>query len=353
MEENSKYAALKNSILLAMIAVPIAIFLSIVWIGYFSFSKTISHQTVINLNRIVKDHRHMIEAFLQERKSDLELVADTYVFEEINDNNMLSGIFDRLQRTSPAFFDLGVFNISGVHVAYQGPYKLTGKNYSNEGWFQTVLEKGVFISDVFLGFRNTPHFIIAITRKQNGDTWVLRATIDMYIFNELVEDIRIGKTGEAYIINSEGIFQTDRRSGGNLLQLDIDYAAFPEVKSDICSFFLRDRNDINYLYATTWMKDKKWLLVVRQEKADALAAIYTAMYVAILICLIGSILIVGIAFYLTDRIIHRMEMLDLEKTQLNQQLIGASRLAEIGEMATGFAHEIKQHPSRLSKVNTP
>ncbi|MBU4053769.1 MAG: two-component sensor histidine kinase, partial [Proteobacteria bacterium] len=43
-----------------------------------------------------------------------------------------------------------------------------------------------------------------------------------------------------------------------------------------------------------------------------------------------------------------MEGLDTEKTQLNQQLIGASRLAELGEMAAGFAHEIN-NPLQIMK----
>ena len=348
MNENTKYSALRKNILLAMILVPIVTFLIIAGICYFKFSHTISSKTVSNLSRIVKDHRHMIEAFLMDRKADLELIADTYTFEEVVDNKTLSNIFDRLQRKSAAFFDLGVFNTSGVHVSYQGPYKLTGKNYSNEEWFQTVLEKGYYVSDVFLGFRQSPHFIIAITRRLNGDSWVLRATIDTYMFNDLVEDIRIGKTGEAYIVNSDGVFQTDRRSGGDLLQIDTDFTNFPVVKNDIHSFFLTDKNHVEYLYATTWMKDKKWLLVVRQEKADALVAIRSATYTVVLICLIGSIVIVGIAFYVTDRIIRRMEILDSEKSQLNQQLIGATRLAEIGEMATGFAHEIN-NPLQIIK----
>ena len=40
--------------------------------------------------------------------------------------------------------------------------------------------------------------------------------------------------------------------------------------------------------------------------------------------------------------------MDAEKEQLSQQLIGASRLAELGEMSTGFAHEIN-NPLQIIK----
>jgi len=334
--------------LLAMIMVPVVTFITILCIGYFTFSHTIETRTMQTLKRIVNDHRHMIESFLMERKASLEFVADSYTFEDLMKPKMLGDILERLQRESNAFLDIGVFNDSGVHMAYHGPYKLTGKNYNNEEWFKTVLRQGYYISDAFMGFRNTPHFIIAVTRKMNGHTWVLRATIDTYVFNDLVENIRIGQTGEAYIINAQSLFQTKRRSGGNLLEMDTDKILFPENDSESHTFLAKNEDGVKYLYAVTWMKDKHWLLVVRQEEADAFKSIRSAAYLTILVTLFGSIMIVGIAFYLTDRLVRRMEGLDTEKTQLNQQLIGASRLAELGEMAAGFAHEIN-NPLQIMK----
>jgi two-component system NtrC family sensor kinase len=62
-----------------------------------------------------------------------------------------------------------------------------------------------------------------------------------------------------------------------------------------------------------------------------------------LILFINGVVGVGIvlaAFYLTNSIVRRMEGIDTEKEQLGQQLVRASRLAELGEMAAGFAHEI-------------
>jgi len=68
----------------------------------------------------------------------------------------------------------------------------------------------------------------------------------------------------------------------------------------------------------------------------------------IVIIIIGGAAIVGIAFYLTNRIIMRMRKMDADKEQLSGQLIRATRLAEIGEMATGIAHEIN-NPLQVMK----
>ena len=71
------------------------------------------------------------------------------------------------------FVDLGVFNEAGLHVAYHGPYKLAGKIYKEAPWFKEVMKKGFYISDVFLGFRKVPHFIIAILREDKGEKWII------------------------------------------------------------------------------------------------------------------------------------------------------------------------------------
>ena len=131
-----------------------------------------------------------------------------------------------LQAESKAFFDLGVFDEAGHHIAYAGPFDLVGKSYASSEWFKAVQDQDIYISDEFLGFRKIPHFIIVVRRQEQERTWYLRATIDTYYFNDLVENIRIGQTGEAYIVNRDGILQTRRRSGGRIMEQDLDFAKY-------------------------------------------------------------------------------------------------------------------------------
>ena len=52
-------------------------------------------------------------------------------------------------------------------MAYVGPYpELKEVNYKKEDWFQSVMSGGIYISDVFLGFRRFPHFIIAVMSRE-------------------------------------------------------------------------------------------------------------------------------------------------------------------------------------------
>ena len=346
--EKDRYATMRRLILASMIVVPLILFIVIMGIGYYYFTMSIETSTISSMKRIVEDHRHMIDSFLSEREADLEFILRSYRYEELTDTENLARVFERLQKESNAFVDLGVFDERGIHVAYQGPFRLTGKVYQDADWFKEVVKKGYYISDIFLGYRRIPHFVIALMREDNGKKWVIRATIDTFMFNDMVKKVRIGKTGEAYILNADGIFQTERRSGGSLLDKDPDSAEYPTQHSGIETFIKKDARGDKYLYATTWLKDKRWFLIVRQGKADAFKALRSAGYLIALIIVIGGAALVGIAFYETNRIVQRMERIDTEKEELGQQLVRASRLAEIGEMATGIAHEIN-NPLQVMK----
>jgi two-component system, NtrC family, sensor kinase len=348
MEKEKRHEKLQDMILVCMILVPLVPFLLTVLIGYYYFTSGLEKKTVSATSRIVDDHRHMIEFFLQERKADLEFILHSYSFEYLSQHENLLKVFERLQLKSNTFVDLGVFDQDGVHVSYQGPYKLTGRIYKDEDWFSAVMKKGYYTSDIFLGFRRVPHFVIAIAKQEGPSTWVIRATIDTYMFSDMVKKVRIGKTGEAYLLNQEGVFQTERRSGGNILDHDPDFSRYIKGNSEINTSIARDYQNFEYFFATTWLKDKEWLLVVRQETGDAFSDLRRASYLILLISVIGGGAILALAFYLTNRIMERMIKTDMEKDRLKEQLIRAGRLAELGEMAAGFAHEIN-NPLQIIK----
>jgi two-component system NtrC family sensor kinase len=346
--KNGKFSAIKNYVLTSMILVPVIPFILILSIGFYHFKTSLETGTIANMKRIVEDHRQLIESFLDERRADLEFVCDAYTFEELSNPKTLRNIFDHLQKRSNAFVDIGVFNRDGVHLAYHGPHRLEGKIYKDADWFHKVMDQGYFISDVFLGYRNIPHFIIAVARKGLHDAWVIRATIDSQTFCTLVGEVRIGKTGEAYIINQEGVLQTQRRTGGELMETLMEETDFSTAQTRTDSFIRKSKDGKKYLYTTTKLKDKEWLLIVRQEEADAFAALRSTVFFTAIVWVAGGLIIIVAAFYLTHQIVWRLEKIDREKEQLNQQLIGASRLAELGEMAAGFAHEIN-NPLQIIK----
>ncbi len=92
------------------------------------------------------------------------------------------------------------------------------------------MQKGLYISDMFMGFRREPHFIIAVLRREGYDQWILRATINTQVFRTLVENVRIGETGEVYLVSTQGLYQTTPRFGGSIMdRADVMVEPFKDV----------------------------------------------------------------------------------------------------------------------------
>jgi two-component system, NtrC family, sensor kinase len=83
----------KNMLLVSMILVPMVPLVLILGIGYYYFTSSIEKSTTESMKRIITDHGAMIERFLFERQADLELLLNTYSFEELAESGKLQPHF--------------------------------------------------------------------------------------------------------------------------------------------------------------------------------------------------------------------------------------------------------------------
>ena len=301
-----------------------------------------------HLELLVRKHRKNIDLFLEEKLMDIRLLAGSNSFEALRDQSFLNRKFDEMQNAfDRTFVDLGVVDHNGRQIAYAGPHGLTGVSYQNTDWFKQAIKSPYFISDVFKGLRGAPHFIVTVRHVHEGNPWILRATIDFGEFNNLVEYLRLGDTGFAFIINKTGQFQTNPTANVKPEELkvflhDIDRVERPQ-------YILRKKrgNGQEALYAITRLNKGNWIMVLRQDVKDAFSELRNAQRIAGLIILIGTLGIIATSFVVSHQLIRRIsradeekELADKEKDMLSQQVIETGKLASIGELAAGIAHEI-------------
>jgi two-component system NtrC family sensor kinase len=307
---------------------------------YLQYSQSLREKVTAQLVSVVTHHRTSIEGFLKEITAAMRVVASTHPLDRVMQKENLQRIFDTLQKQYDyAFEDMGVIDAWGEHLAYVGPYDLLGKNYSQTAWFRETMETRTFLSDVFLGFRQVPHFIIAVKQGEGERGWILRATVNAARFGSLVESIRLGRTGEAFLVSKEGFFQTRPRSGGKVMgEVPDGYLRLEPFEGvrlqELQKGFQR------LLRAKTWMKDQSWMLVVQQDVEDAFAELRYTRNMAIFVSLLGALIVGAVAFLTTQLLVRRIERADAEKQLLDEQLIQSSKLASIGEFSAGIAHEI-------------
>jgi two-component system NtrC family sensor kinase len=305
---------------------------------YYQFAGMYTDKILEQIRYRAEVQAEALDLFLKERTAILGAMADTNSFEQMIDGKNLSQKLAVMNLRAGAFVDLGVIDHLGHQITYVGPYDLSGKNYFDQPWFIEAMSKGIYISDVFLGFRQLPHFIIAVRRQENQKNWILRATIDPDIFGGIVQAAQIGKTGDAYLVNEAGILQTRSRFSGDILnKADLDTTLFGKRTTVIEE---QDRSDKRLLYAGAWLNNKNWLLVISRDVRQEMSNLFATRNVEIGIILAGTLAIILTTVFTTRLAVRQLVETGKKMDELNAQLVQSDKLAALGKMAAGVAHEI-------------
>jgi len=344
---NPYYQSLNRKIILTIISVSIIPMILVSSTIYLQFRSSYHEKVYDHLRELVGKHKDDIDNFLRERLTDIRIMARSFGYKSLSNESFLQ---ERLaahqQEYGPYFVDLGVINSKGEQIAYAGPFKLGKAQYSDAKWFNEVLRDKYVISDVFLGLRGLPHFIVAVRNSTDDQTWILRATIDFVAFNTLVENMRLGQTGFAFILNKEGKPQTGPITKPSLSTLPNKniYNEFLSNSSsnpkEIHITVKPDSANHESIYVTAGLKNGSWLLVYQQRVADAFADLDKTFKITSIIMLLGPLAVIIMAFTLSRMIVKRIAISDEEKQLMNETVVEAGRLASVGELAAGVAHEI-------------
>jgi len=333
-DELSKLRLKLIAITLAFSFIPLC---SLGLVLYDRFYETYSAKVYGNLSNLVENKKVTIDLFLAERVAQLSTLAQTESYRDLSGESYLEHIFSVLQLHSKSFLDLQVIDQNGICVSYVGPYQLKGIDYSHEEWFHQVMAKGIQVSDVFLGFRKYPHFIIAVSRREGDRTWVLRAAIDSDIFDSLVRSIHLGKSGDAFILSADHVLQTKPRFGHAIF----DTLHFPDVpRFSGTRVEMTTIDGQTSLYAMTWLNHKDWLLVVKDDPHEELLPVLRARWLLILLLSGGTLLIIGGAVYTANGTVRALIRAEREKATLDASLTQSSKMAALGKLAAGVAHEV-------------
>jgi two-component system NtrC family sensor kinase len=341
------YRSLIRNMVLTIIIVSLVPMVLVSTTLYVQFRDSYREKVNDHLRELVQKHKQNIDTFLQERLTDIRLMAARNGHERLKDPNFLQRNLQLLQQEyGSVFVDLGVVDAEGRQEAYAGPFKLAKAFYGDAEWFREVGRSDYVISDVFLGLRALPHFIVAVQNTDDGRPWILRATIDFVAFNNLVDSIRIGRTGFAFILNREAVLQTTPGARPYASGVtDSAYAkslwsAISSGKGDVRILLKEDSSGRENIYAGAFLKGGGWLLIYQQSAEDAFADLDRSFLVTTVIMMLGAAAVLVMALALSRRMVHRIAAIDAEKSLMNEKVVETGKLASIGELAAGVAHEI-------------
>ncbi len=355
--EQKKYEVLKrNFIILFLISSLIPLF-SVSLISYFSFKNSLHNTISTHLFEIARNKGIALQKWLFERLMDAGVFAQSPTVVEsavalINAKNDLIAE-KKYTFTAEQYLQL----VMNKYESYDEIFILdkkgqmlitTGKMENievNRDYFRKAINGRTSNTNIFLSaLTHKPTMIIAapIRNSKEEVIGVLAERIKLDAINKLMRDIEIGKTGESYLVNKAGYFLTESKfEAGYTLKKKISTKGTQEgIKgiSGVGEYI--DYRDKKVLGAYFWIPEMEWSLMVEQDSSEAFQEIRHLKNIILTISLITILIIISFARLASGKIVKILERYDQEFKKQQKQIMRAEKLAAMGQLAAGVAHEI-------------
>ena len=298
------------------------------------------HQS--HLQSMAEYQARMLDLFIRERAVNLSNLIDHPILEPPPSHATMELYLEDLRRNSETFVDLGLFNAQGNQVAYAGPFPvLEDRNYFSEQWFKDLLhqERDFIITDIYLGFRQRPHFTIAVGRVYDGQFMALRATLDPDRMYDFITSVMGAKDVRTSIVNSSGVYQVVTPNVGTLLaESSIVPPRTPGVGIEHVEI-----NDRDLVYGYAWLGEAEWALITQGPQNPP--GLFSGDLKIALLALIVFLAVFLATFFRARKLVRIEE----ERDQTKLQLVHSAKLASVGELAGGIAHEINNPLAIISE----
>jgi two-component system, NtrC family, sensor kinase len=294
----------------------------------------INYQT----GRLVSNTRRSITFFLAERKSALNFIDKDNTYPMLCSPQRLAALLENLKKGFGGFTDLGVIDDHGTQHNYVGPFALAGADYSDQEWFQDLMNSGAHISDVFMGFRHQPHLVVAAKHElPEGGFFVLRASIDTEQFNHLLAEMDVSGKGDIFLVNQAGMLQTPSRLFGPPLQkIPIEIPEYSDKTQVIQTELYGAPLVLGYAY----IQGTPFILMAAKSKNELMKPWDDTRRKLILFLSLSVTLILLVVLGVSTYLVNQVYAADHKRIMALHHIEYANKMASLGRLSAGVAHEI-------------
>jgi two-component system NtrC family sensor kinase len=312
-------------------------------IHYRLIQKSLDSELMLRTERLTSNARRAVTFFLEERLNALRFTVNEFGYAQLTNPDHLREILRNLKLGFGGLTDLSVIAHTGIQVAYAGPFKLEGKNYSNQVWFTDCQKSDFYVSEVFRGYRNLPHMIVAVkSLRQDGNFFILRATLETERLIQTLSSYKTGEYADIFLVNRSGVIQTSSINYGDAfkrMKLPVpDYS--PRTETLMTTDRQMNPIILGYAFISTRIADSPFILMVTKQKAGMTKVwqqLHTNMNWFVSIGFIAILIVITITWTF---MVNKLHLADHEKAETMALMEQTNQLASIGQLAAGIAHEI-------------
>lgn len=285
------------------------------------------------LGEQVMRNAQSLDAFLEERLADLRHEAKISTPEQLSSSDYLQSRLHLMQSVHAGIYtDLDFFDAQGTLLA-RAPHSATGTAEPGPAWVSQALSRPFHIDITGPGHR--PLFFLTVRIATAHNIWLLRARMDPALLAERLRAFHPGGRGTAFLLDPDAANETSSANPPLFAQARsvLQHQVFPEnTPLVLCAF--------DQIFAGFPLKNTGAFLVFQQAEAEASAPLWTARITGGLIVLVGLVGIIATITAMGRRMEQRLRTAEHAQRQMQQQVVEAGKLAAIGELAAGIAHEI-------------
>lgn len=343
-ERDSLYGRLLRHALIRLVFIYYVPLLLIALFFHLQYRRVVRDTQQRHLVSLAEHQASTLDMFLGDRLVDLVGLSDEPEGWLDPEPRVVAERLARLRQASEAFIDLTVLDGRGRVLGYAGPHPyLQQQLYADEDWFRRLTAEPAthVITDIYAGFRDEPHFTMAIALETGSGPRVLRAVLGPEKIRAHMASLEGAGEVHAFVVGTSGEVQFSSAAAGSTAA-----APVPAPGAERSGAGLREAGGGGTMYAWARLGSVPWTLVAVDATggqgglvggAGPSARWVTSLWLfAVVFFAVGGGIILLLA-----RWVAREQYAALQKErELSHQLQHAAKLASVGELAAGIAHEI-------------